>query len=66
MNKNIVIYLFLCLLVSFLYIAGLVFFLTDHEPGDKCEMTYMFEYPQYVVSTHFSLIWDFKIRSKPL
>lgn len=56
MNKKIVInviYFFLCLLGILWYTAGLVSFLTDHEPGDKCEMTYMFEYPQYVVSTHF-------------
>ncbi|CAG9773683.1 unnamed protein product [Ceutorhynchus assimilis] len=46
--KKIIIYLLTCLLVFLLYLTGLVFFLTDHEPGDKCEMTYMFEYPQYV------------------
>lgn len=40
--------LFFCLLLTVFYIVGLLVFLTDHEPGNNCEMTYMFEYPQYV------------------
>lgn len=35
--------------VSFTFIIGLHNFLTNNEENG-CEMTYMFEYPQYVVS----------------
>lgn len=55
MKKNIVIKFSLCLLAALCYAAGLIFFLTDHEPDDRCEMTYMFEYPQYVVSINIHL-----------
>ncbi|XP_076262725.1 GPI inositol-deacylase isoform X1 [Rhynchophorus ferrugineus] len=41
-------FIFLCLLTTVFYIIGFLLFLTDHEPGNNCEMTYMFEYPQYV------------------
>lgn len=34
-----------------LYILGLSNYLTDFEKN-TCEMTYMFEYPQYVVCKH--------------
>ncbi|XP_066139932.1 GPI inositol-deacylase [Euwallacea fornicatus] len=50
--KNIIVYFLISLLATLFYIAGLVFFLTDHERNDKCEMTYMFEYPQYVRIHH--------------
>ncbi|KAL1488926.1 hypothetical protein ABEB36_014713 [Hypothenemus hampei] len=43
-----IVFFIICLVVTIFYLGGLVFFLTDREPGDKCEMTYMFEYPQYV------------------
>lgn len=43
-------FIFLCLLLTAFYIIGLLLFLTDHEPDNNCEMTYMFEYPQYIVS----------------
>lgn len=38
----------LSLAFTVVFLAGLVSFLTDYETG-KCEMTYMFEYPQFVV-----------------
>lgn len=41
-------FLSLCSLVFVFYLIGVVLFLSDREPNDKCEMTYMFEYPQYV------------------
>ncbi|XP_066254191.1 GPI inositol-deacylase [Euwallacea similis] len=50
--KNIIVYFLLTVFATLFYIAGLAFFLTDHEPNDKCEMTYMFEYPQYVRIHH--------------
>lgn len=34
--------------VTILYILGVVKYMTDHEEN-TCHMTYMFEYPQYVV-----------------
>lgn len=34
--------------IFLLYIIGAARYLTDHEEN-TCEMTYMFEYPQYVV-----------------
>jgi len=34
--------------VTFLYILGVARYVTDFEEN-TCEMTYMFEYPQYVV-----------------
>lgn len=52
MRNNILIKFSLCLLAALFYAVGLIFFLTDHEPGDRCEMTYMFEYPQYVRVFH--------------
>lgn len=58
MRNNILIKFSLCLLAALFYAVGLIFFLTDHEPGDRCEMTYMFEYPQYVVSTDMYLTAD--------
>lgn len=36
------------LIVTLLYFVGLLSFINDHEEN-KCEMTYMFEYPQFVV-----------------
>lgn len=41
-------YILLCVSLAFAYIIGLLTFLTDHEEN-KCEMTYMFQYPQFVV-----------------
>lgn len=40
------------IVVAFIYVNGMVYFMGDFE-RDKCEVTYMFEYPQYVVSTIF-------------
>ncbi|XP_057660044.1 GPI inositol-deacylase isoform X1 [Diorhabda carinulata] len=45
--KNINPFIIFSLLLAFAYILGLLKFLTEYEE-DKCEMTYMFEYPQYV------------------
>ena len=42
--------------IFFLYTIGVARFLTDHEEN-TCDMTYMFEYPQYVVRTR--LIFKF-------
>ena len=36
------------------FILGIHNYLTAHEEN-SCEMTYMFEYPQYVVSKNYSL-----------
>lgn len=41
-------------MVFVIFILGLHNFLTDNEENG-CEMTYMFEYPQYVVS--FDNVW---------
>uniref|UniRef100_A0AAR5PCQ5 GPI inositol-deacylase n=1 Tax=Dendroctonus ponderosae TaxID=77166 RepID=A0AAR5PCQ5_DENPD len=48
MRKLVIISVLLCTTTTFLFLAGLSFFLTDHEPDGNCEMTYMFEFPQYV------------------
>lgn len=37
------------LVIFSLYIIGAARYLTDHDEN-TCDMTYMFEYPQYVVS----------------
>lgn len=55
MKQLLIISVLLCSTTTFLFLAGLVFFLTDHEPDGQCEMTYMFEFPQYVVSLRFSV-----------
>lgn len=43
----IIFFLFLMLILLF-YILGVVRYITDFEEN-TCDMTYMFEYPQYVV-----------------
>lgn len=43
-------FLIITLLLASAYILGIFIFMTDYEEN-KCEMTYMFEYPQYVVGT---------------
>lgn len=45
--KNISPFIIFSLVLAFAYFLGLLTFLTEYEE-DKCEMTYMFEYPQYV------------------
>lgn len=40
-------YIILCLILSTAYFIGLLSFFADNEK-DKCDMTYMFELPQYV------------------
>ncbi|XP_060536701.1 GPI inositol-deacylase isoform X2 [Cylas formicarius] len=42
------IFISLSTIVALLYFFGVLFFLSDHEPHDNCQMTYMFEYPQYI------------------
>ncbi|CAH0564162.1 unnamed protein product [Brassicogethes aeneus] len=44
-------FLVFCLIITCGYIVGLLKFLTDYEI-DQCEMTYMFEYPQFVRISH--------------
>lgn len=41
-------FIILSLCFTLAYIFGLFIFITDYEEN-KCEMTYMFEYPQFVV-----------------
>lgn len=48
-------FIIICLLITFGFFVGLLYFLTDYET-EKCEVTYMFEYPQYVVSKIFNFI----------
>jgi len=36
------------IMITLLYILGIARYITDFEEN-TCEMTYMFEYPQYVV-----------------
>ncbi|CAG9839692.1 unnamed protein product [Diabrotica balteata] len=45
--KKISIYVFVSLILACSYIIGILKFLSENEE-DRCEMTYMFEYPQYV------------------
>ena len=40
-----------CFFVLVLYILGTAHYLISHEEN-TCEMTYMFEYPQYVVCNY--------------
>ena len=46
----IILFLFL-MLIFLLYILGTARYITDFEEN-TCDMTYMFEYPQYVVCKH--------------
>lgn len=46
----IIFFLFLMLFLLF-YILGVVRYITDFEEN-TCDMTYMFEYPQYVVGKY--------------
>lgn len=46
-----VILLAVSFVVFLIYLLGAVHHLTNHEEN-TCEMTYMFEYPQYVVSVN--------------
>lgn len=43
-------FIILCLISTTAYVIGLLSFFADNEK-DKCDMTYMFELPQYVVSS---------------
>lgn len=43
-------YIFISLLATFGFFYGLLVFMSDYGEN-KCEMTYMFQYPQFVVST---------------
>lgn len=43
------VFIILCLSLTFSYFIGILTFITDYEEN-KCEMTYMFQYPQFVVS----------------
>uniref|UniRef100_A0A6P7GD64 GPI inositol-deacylase n=1 Tax=Diabrotica virgifera virgifera TaxID=50390 RepID=A0A6P7GD64_DIAVI len=45
--KKISLYVFVSLILACSYIIGILKFLSENEE-DRCEMTYMFEYPQYV------------------
>ena len=45
--------IFLCFIASF-FMIGLYNLLTDFE-NNKCEMTYMFEWPKYMVSSFYLL-----------
>ncbi|KAF5293758.1 hypothetical protein FQA39_LY03243 [Lamprigera yunnana] len=40
-------FIVLSLLITFAYLIGILTFLTDNEKN-RCEMTYMYEYPQFV------------------
>lgn len=42
-------FVILSLIATLIYFIGILIFITDHDEN-KCEMTYMFEYPQFVVS----------------
>lgn len=44
---RISIFVIISLIVTFFYFVGLIKFLTD-VGNDKCEMTYMYEYPQFI------------------
>jgi hypothetical protein len=44
------IFLSISSLIFLLYITSVAHYLT-HQNENSCEMTYMFEYPQYVVGT---------------
>lgn len=61
--KSIMIYSTLILFFTFiclLYILGVARYVTDYEEN-TCEMTYMFEYPQYVVCKPFCRCYIFYI-----
>lgn len=42
-------FIFISLIAAIGFFYGLLLFLSDYEEN-KCEMTYMFQYPQFVVS----------------
>nr|CAI5842301.1 unnamed protein product [Callosobruchus analis] len=44
------VFLLICLIFTFGYIIGLINFITDFE--DYCQMTYIYEYPQFVQVSH--------------
>lgn len=46
-------------IITLLYILGIARYVTDFEEN-TCEMTYMFEYPQYVVRKYFIRIFPNK------
>jgi hypothetical protein len=43
------------LFITIAYFVGLLVFINDHEEN-KCEMTYMFEFPQFVVSLNLEVM----------
>lgn len=43
------IFIVICISITFAYFLGLAYFLSDFE-SEECMPTYMFEYPQFVVS----------------
>ncbi len=49
MKKNNLVKLFVGSLLTFSFIRGIHRFVFELE-DNKCEMTFMFEYPQYIVS----------------
>lgn len=49
-------------MVTLLYILGVARYITDFEEN-TCEMTYMFEYPQYVVRIAQDILSEWSILS---
>lgn len=58
MKKVMVLKVLVGFLFFFAFIQGIVNFVYELD-DNKCEMTYMFEYPQYIVSMNFTIMYLF-------